>query len=380
MLTADGLVEEAISETGLEDFGGDSYREGLDRLVGALESEAELNELGETIFGLRLNSALTNRLRVEETYRRHPEIDAQSVEGPIVVLGLPRTGTTATSQLVALDPAVRSLRLWESGSPVPPPETATQDTDSRIVEAEASLQMMYETFPKMKSLHFETATGPTECIDLMSMEFKTAHFDGMAHVPSYLEWVIDCDMLPVYRYHRRVLRLLQWHCPPRLWHLKTPVHMLWLGALTDAYPGAKFLWTHRDPADVLASVCSLIAYTRSWVSDRDESSTGEQQVDLWAEAIRRAMEFREQAGEERFADISFSDLQSDPVDALGRAYERLGLDFSDEAGRRMTKWRKENPPGAHGTHQSSLEEFGLRTQEVRERFGFYLERFSEELT
>jgi hypothetical protein len=239
---------------------------------------------------------------------------------------------------------------------------------------------MYETFPKMKSLHFETATGPTECIDLMSMEFKTAHFDGMAHVPSYLEWVIGCDMVPVYRYHRRVLRLLQWHCPPRLWHLKTPVHMLWLPDLSDAYPGAKFLWTHRDPADVLASVCSLIAYTRSWVSDRPEPAIGEQQVELWAEAIRRAMAFRDAAGEGRFADVWFGDLQSDPVAALERAYADLDLEFSDAARRNMSEWRKQNPPGAHGTHQASLDQFGLEAEAVRRRFDFYLERFSIDVT
>ena len=172
---------------------------------------------------------------------------------------------------------------------MPPPESATEDTDPRIADAEAGLQMMYETFPRMRSLHFETATGPTECIDLLSMEFRTAHYDGMAHVPSYTDWVVDCDMAPAYRYHRRVLQLLQWHCPPNLWHLKTPVHMFALGSLADAYPDAKFLWTHRDPAEVLGSVCSLIAYTRSWVSDRDDSAAiGEQQVELWREALVRA--------------------------------------------------------------------------------------------
>src|SRR6202023_1770131 len=109
----------------------------------------------------------------------------------------------------------------------------------------------------------------------------------MAHVPRYTDWAKNCDMSPAYRYHRRVLQLLQWHCPPRLWHLKTPVHMLSLDALTTAYPGAMFLWTHRDPADVLGSVCSLIAYTRSWVSDRDDSrELGAQQVELWSEALR----------------------------------------------------------------------------------------------
>jgi hypothetical protein len=377
MLTAGELVDAAVSEAGLSDFGGDTFREGLDRLTGALASQGDLNEIGEQIFDMRLRAALVNRLRIEQTIASHPEIADEVVEGPIVILGLPRTGTTATSQLVALDPAVRSLRLWESSSPVPPPESATQDTDSRIAGTEAGLQMMYETFPRMKSLHFETATGPTECLDLLSMEFRTAHYDGMAHVPDYTDWVVDCDMSGAYRYHRRVLQLLQWHCPPRLWHLKTPIHMFSLGALSSAYPDAKFLWTHRDPVEVLGSVCSLIAYTRSWVSDRDDSAViGEQQVELWREALWRAVSYRDEVGDERFADISFVELQSDPVPVLKQAYEKIGLDLSPEAERRMRDWRTANPPGAHGTHDFSLNEFGLSADHVRERFGFYLDRFS----
>jgi hypothetical protein len=183
-------------------------------------------------------------------------------------------------------------------------------------------------------------------------------------------------MTDTYRYHRRVLRLLQWHCPPNLWHLKTPVHMLWLGALSDAYPDARFLWTHRDPADVLASVCDLIAYTHSWVSDRDDKvDVGAQQLDLWSEALRRAIEFRDQVGEGRFADMTFREMQSDPIGALARAYEKLGLVFSEQTERRMAEWRLVNPPGAHGVHSSSLDDFGLDAAGVRERFGFYLDRF-----
>jgi len=380
MLSATQLVDEAVAEAGHDDFGGETFREGLERLTEALRSEAELNDMGEQILGHRLRSALVNRLLVEATIRRHPDIEGQMVEGPIVILGLPRTGTTATSQLVALDPAVRSLRLWESTTPVPPPERSTEHSDPRIADAEVGLQMMYETFPRMASLHIQTATGPTECQDLLGMEFRTAHFDGMAHVPSYTDWVVDCDMRPAYRCHRRVLQLLQWHCPPSLWHLKTPVHMLSLQALQTSYPDARFLWTHRDPALVLGSVCSLIAYTRSWVSDRDDSAElGTQQVELWRKALSRAVGYRDEVGEERFADISWGELQRDPVAVMGRAYDKLGMELSSEAERRMAEWSAANPPGARGTHEFSLEEFGLSADGVRERFAFYLDRFDMDL-
>jgi hypothetical protein len=267
--------------------------------------------------------------------------------------------------------------LWESSDPVPPPETATEDSDPRIAEAARGLEAMYETFPRMGSLHYQTATGPTECQDLLGMEFRTTHFDGMAHVPSYTAWAMDCDMVPAYRYHRRVLRLLQWHCPPRLWHLKTPVHMLALDALDSAYPDARFLWTHRDPAEVLGSVCSLVAYVRSWVSDGDDSGElGRQQVALWSEALRRAMDFREKVGEHRFADISFASLNTDPVATVEAAYQKLGLELSDEGARRMGAWSSENPQGSHGVHEYALDDFGITTAAVGQAFAFYTKRFS----
>ena len=385
MKTSAELIDEAVAETELSDFGGfaadagsGTFREGLDRLTESLNSEADLNHLGEQIFGIRLKGALVNRLRVEDTIKQHPEIPDEAIAGPVVILGLPRTGTTAASQLLSVDPAIRSLRLWESACPVPPPETATQDTDPRIADTEAGLEMMYATFPRMRSMHSETATGPTECIDLLSMEFRTPHYDGMAYVPAYTEWVTHCDMGVAYRYHQRVLKLLQWHCPPRLWHLKTPVHMLSLPALAATYPDSLFLWTHRDPAEVLGSVCSLIGYTRSWVSDRSDAGLGVQQAELWAEALRRAIAYREGVGGRGFADISWGEMQKDPVVALARSYEKLGLHFTAEAESRMTKWRADNPPGAHGSHDFSLEEFGLSVDEVRERFGFYID-FVEQL-
>ena len=376
MLTVDGLVKTAIGDAGSDDFGGESWREGLERLCDALAAEGDLTGAGEQMLGYRLGRLLTSRLRIEAWYRAHPEVADERVEGPVFIIGLPRTGTTALSHLLTADPQIRSLRVWESGNPVPPPESATRDTDPRIAQAQAGLDLMDQAFPKMKMLYFQTATGATECQDLLGMEFRTSHFDGMAHVPSYTDWVIDCDMVPAYRYHHRTLKLLQSRCPPKLWHLKTPVHMLSLDALDAVYPHAVFLWTHRDPAEVLGSVCSLIAYCRSWVSDRDDSDElGEQQLDVWSEAIRRAIAFRDKVGEERFGDVFFDGLNRDPVGAVERAYSDVGLTLGDDGRRAMADWAGGHHRGDRGTHEYSLDEFGLGEQAVRERFSFYLDRF-----
>jgi hypothetical protein len=375
MMDAAGLVDGARGDTGLEDFGGTEWREGLDRLVDSLNREADLTPLGEEILGSRLGMLLANRLRVVAEHAAHPAMADEEVEGPLCIIGLPRTGTTALSNLVAADPQVRSIRMWESSSPVPPPESATEHTDPRIAEAEQGLELMYEAFPRMRSLHFQSPTGPTECQDLLGMDFRTEHFNGMARVPSYSTWVRDCDMSSTYRFHHLVLQLLQWHCPPRLWHVKTPVHMLALDELRTVYPGSKFLWTHRDPAAVLGSVCSLIAYTRSWVSDAgDPAELGREQLDLWFEAIRRAMVFRSRIGEEWFADVTFDSLQTDPVDAVSASYRQLGMELG--SGREAVEhWASTHPPHQHGVHEFALEEFGLEAGVVRSRFAPYFDRF-----
>jgi hypothetical protein len=371
------LEDAARAETGLEDFGDDYYREGLERLVDSMNREADLTEAGHMMQRIRLVSLLGARLGVEATYREHPEIAEQEIEGPVFVIGLPRTGTTALSQLVAADPQFRSLRLWESGAPVPPPETATEHNDPRIAATEAGLAMMNEMFPLMQTMYHSEATTATECQDLMGMTFRTVHFDGSAHVPSYMDWVIDCDMRGTYRYHRRALQLLQWHCPPRLWHLKTPVHMFALDALLDVYPDARFLWSHRDPAKVLGSVCSLVHYTRSWSSDRDDAATlGEEMTERWWIAVQRAMEFRSRVGDDRFADIAFADLQTDPVGALARAYSRIGLDMSDASRAGVLAWAGRHEPGSHGAHAYELADFGIDADTVRARFAPYMAAFN----
>jgi hypothetical protein len=344
-----------------------------------MNDEGDLTEIGEIMQHARLTALLSARLEVEDTYRLHPEIDDEEIGGPVFVIGLPRTGTTALSHLVGADPQFRSLRIWESGSPVPPPEKATEHTDPRIAVTEANLALMDEAFPLMQSMHHTEATSATECQDLMGMSYRTAHFDGFARVPSYLEWVVDTDMTETYRYHRRLLRLLQWHCPPTLWHLKTPVHMFALDALVESYPNARFLWSHRDPTEVLGSVCSLIHYTRSWSSDRDDSAElGAEELERWGVAIERAMDFRKRTGDGRFADISFSRIRTDPLKALEDGLDRIGIPFDDRSRASVAEWARTHEPDLPGTHSYQLSDFGLEADQVRERFAPYYAAFDVE--
>ena len=369
------LVDAARRQAGLDRFGDPAWREGLERLCESLNAEARLNELGRIIWRQRLLGYLVQRLHIEDWFRRHPEIEAQEIPAPIFVIGLPRTGTTALSNLLAQDPGTRSLRVWESSEPTPPPETAHEHDDPRIATAVQALEMMRTVAPRLAQMHEDTPTGPTENHDLLGFSFRTYHFEGMAAVPSYTAWWLGCDMVPAYRYHRRVLQLLQWRCPPSRWHLKSPPDIFALDAVLAVYPDARFVMTHRDPARVMGSVCSLISTVHELTGQTpDPQRLGAAQVEAWVEGLRRALGMRRRIGEARFVDVHFDDLVSDPIDTVRAAYAGLGWSLTGEAERRMRRWAADNPRGKHGEHAYTLEQYGLDGAGVRSAFRFYTER------
>ena len=378
-LVAGELIDQASRATGLDDFGDDSFREGLERLISAQESESDLNEVGRAASRSRLVGLLGTRLRIEDWIRQHPEVEEEEIAAPTFVLGLPRTGSTALGNLLTRDPDTRFLRTWESAVPIPPPEAATQHDDPRIAAVQAGIDAMYAENPEWQAMYDASATASTECQDLLGMAFQTWHFGGEHYIPSYEAWLAECDMEPAYRWHKRVLKVLQSRCPPTRWLLHAPVHALALDGLDKVHPDARFIMTHRDPAKVLGSVCSIISSRRHlWTDGREPLRMGEQQVEMWALALERVIEFRDRNGDDRFADSHFKKLVDDPLGAVESIYDRLGFEFTAAAREAMTERTVSHPRRKHGEHRYSLEEFGLEASEVRDRFGFYLDRFDVE--
>lgn len=215
---------------------GGLLHEGLVELLEGAEEAGSYNELGLAVLRDQAKGFLANRLAVEDWYRRHPEIDDQEILAPLFGLGLPRTGSTALSFLLAEDPRFRSLRTWETNSPAPPPEPATYDTDPRIAEAAASIALIDEMAPKFKTMLPTSPTGPNECLQILALDFRSAMFGALGDNRRYDAWLDGCDMVPAYRYHKRVLKLLQWKFEPRPWRLKSPAHMPAVDALLEVYP------------------------------------------------------------------------------------------------------------------------------------------------
>ncbi|HIF94889.1 MAG: sulfotransferase [Myxococcales bacterium] len=369
------LIETARANTGLRDFGEGDFESGLEKIVHALENEALLSDLGRVVWQNRLLGLLTQRLHVEDWYRRHPEIEDQQIKAPIFIVGLPRTGTTALSHLFACDPAIRSLRVWESAEPTPPPEASTHTSDPRIARAAAQIAALRLLSPDLAAMHEDTPTGPTEHQDLLGMSFCTNHFLGMAWMPSYAKWYYDCNMVEAYAYHRRVLKLLQWHCPPTLWHLKSPSDSFALDAIVQTYPDARFVMTHRDPSRVLASVCSLISTVQEMTGGRpDPSALGEAELGGWVLAIQRSLRERDEVAKSHFVDLHFHELLDDPLAAIESTYAELGMPLSKAAREAFQAHIAANPRGKHGEHQYALSEWGLDDATVRRAFDFYIDR------
>jgi hypothetical protein len=379
-IDASALLDTARRETALDDFGDPSFRDGLEVLVDALGREAHLSDVGRMAFSGQILGYLQERLRIEDWYRRHPEINAQLIHAPLFVTGLPRTGTTALSNLLAADPAARSLRFWESQRPTPPPDAATYDSDPRIAEADAMLSGMKHAAPDLAVMHDDTGRSPTEHQDLLGQHFRTLHFEGQADIPRYVRWWLGCDMAPAYRHHRRVLQLLQWRCPPTRWNLKSPPDICHLDAMTAEYPDLRIIWTHRDPAKVLPSVCKLIAVIRALCAEHvDLHALGRAELALWSDAMRRGLAFRRRAGDGAFADVFMDDLVARPIETVAAVYQRFGLPFTADAERGMRAWLAANPQHKHGAPRYALDEFGLHLDEVRAAFHEYTEHFDVRL-
>jgi hypothetical protein len=370
----DELMDAARAQTGLDDFGEDSFREGLDRLVRSLREEATLSDMGQVVLPYLITNQLAQRLQVEDWYRRHPEIDDGTVEAPLIGLGLPRTGSTALSFLLAEDPNARSLRRWEAADPCPPPATV-DGPDPRIDRAIAAAAAQDAMAPRLAALVPSTPTGPEECQDLMALSFRSHYYQAFAHIPSYSAWLRD--LTATYAYEKRVLKLLRWGEPTRPWRLKCPSHLLWLDALDRVFPDARYVMTHRDPTDVMVSVADLYCEVANQFSvGVDPHYMGALNVDHWTVAMERLLAFRAGGAGDRFYDMAFADVQRDPIGEVRRLYDWLGEPVAPEFEAGMRRWWAEHAATRQENVHPDPAAFGLDLDEVRTCFAGYTARMA----
>jgi hypothetical protein len=261
--------------------------------------------------------------------------------------------------------------------PCPPPDAATLDSDPRVARTQHSMERRARVFPRMVGMLPSTATSPTECQLFMGYDFKSQIFEPFARIPTYVDWLMHrADLVPTYRYVKRVLKLLQWHCPPKRWRLKNPSHSLFITALDEVFPDARFVMTHRDVASVLPSVADLYFELRKAYCDRvDRLALGEEACDFCELGMTRMIAFRAAGNDHRFFDIHFAPFQADPFPILADLYRFLGEQFTAEARARMEAWRRSTPREEQRYERTDMAVFGLDVASLHRRFRFYSDRF-----
>ncbi|PRC42412.1 sulfotransferase, partial [Mycobacterium sp. ITM-2017-0098] len=353
------------------------WRDGLHRLCEGLVADARLNALGVEIAAMDISRALTSRLQIIDHRATHPLIAEAAVERPIFIVGQPRTGTTILFDLLAQDPALRPPLTWEVDNPVPVPQPDTYDTDPRIAETQAALEMSEQIVPGLMTHHPMGALVGQECVRMFAGEFCSMIFPTQYRLPEYYRWLLyDADHRPAYGYHRKFLQHLQSGVGGQ-WLLKSPAHLWQLGALVAEYPDALIVQTHRDPLNVISSVSALIHHLRRMASDESTiPDCAAQSCEQIVVGLEHAMSFRDSGAlpEQQVVDVQFADFVRDPFTTIRSLYGRLGRELEPVAEQRMRDFLAAHP-GDHGGNRYHWADTGLDAAEVRERVGEYQRRY-----
>jgi hypothetical protein len=371
-LEAEELLATAQRNTGFSDFGSDEWREGFDVLINAINTEAELHLFGRLMTRNDLLRWLEARLGIEAAYKAHPEIEDEQIEAPLIITGLPRSGTSILFEILAQDNQFGSPRNWEILFPYPPPERASYATDPRIERAQQLVTQWSRVAPTYATMHEMGANIPNECIVAMSCTFRTENLSALFQIPSYNAWLYRSDLTHAYRYYKRMLKLLQWRNPRRHWLLKAPSHLGNLPILFDVFPDARVVFTHRDPIMAQASVTNLLG-TLFWMrSDQTFDAKAFDNLLTPESTAARLNNVIDQIGSgavprQQMFDFQYTGLIDQPLAAVQQLYQRAGLTLSPEALQNMEEYQRHKPKGKFGKHHYSV---GEREQIARRRAHF----------
>ncbi|MEM8608811.1 MAG: sulfotransferase, partial [Myxococcota bacterium] len=352
--------------------------EPLTMLLDALRTEAPLSAFGRLVARHFMVQLLVSRLRLEALYRQHPEIDDEQIVRPIVVAGLPRTGTTHLFNLLSQDPSLRWMPYWETLEPFPNPDEkpGRDGRDPRIARGAKSLQFLEGIMPLFSAMHEFTVEGPHEEIQLLAMAFTSVLFESSWQVPSYGAWYKRADRRPSYAYLKRCMKALQFLERKDRWLMKTPEHLMNLGSLAAEFPDATFVQTHRDPVRITASLTVMIAYgSRLQQRGVDTREVARYWSARTEDFLRASVADRHFLPDDQVLDVHFNDFMADMKGTVRQILERGGSTYTPETDHRIDRFLAENPKGKHGLVDYRLEDLGIDPNERREALSFYAERF-----
>ncbi|MAA87459.1 MAG: sulfotransferase family protein [Haliea sp.] len=373
-LRAEELMDTARRNTGFADFGSDDWLEGFHVFLQALDKEADLHLLGRLMTRSDILRWLEARLGIEAAYAQHPEIEDEVIDQPVVITGLPRSGTSILFELLAQDNRFGSPRNWEIMFPYPPPEAAHYHSDPRIERCEHLVTQWKRVVPSYATMHEMGAEIPNECIVAMSCTFRSENLPGQYQIPSYNDWYYQQDLAPAYRYYKRMLKVLQWKNPRQHWLLKAPSHLGNLPVLFQVFPDARVVITHRDPIVAQASVTNLLG-TLYWMrSGKDFDARAFENLmtpEAGAERLNAVVDLLESAQlpAGQLHSFLYQDLIQNPLAALENLYRAMGTPLDKSGHDAMRAYLARKPQGKFGKHEYSL------TQTQRQLYRRYQDFF-----
>ncbi|MCA2244622.1 sulfotransferase [Mycobacterium sp. WUMAC-067] len=377
------VLADAQRKEGLTDWGPGEFEEPLTVLLRDY-ARADLNAIGAHILRSGIVHSLRMRLRTQEWIRRHPEILDERVAAPIVVVGMMRSGTTLLQRLLAADPRFVCAYGWEVVEVAPRLNHQFAGVDPRIAIAQAREAKSRELAPELFSIHPMYATEAEEEIVFLADAFLSHVPESGAHLPRYRTWLDDQDFSPAYAHLHRMLQFLQWQKRRRglvgqRWVLKSPAHLGYLGLLRAQFPDLHVVHMHRDPRTTIASGAGLNATLHAMHADAvDVHRVGAQWLARMGWTNDRAMATRDGWSDDgvRVTDIGFDEAVADPIGQVARVYDAIGLPLTAEAEDAMRRWLRERPREA-ARPPYGLENYGLRPEQVDERFTLYNKHFAQ---
>lgn len=379
-LEENSLIETAKANTGLSDFGSEDWHERFQVLVKSLDEESELNLMGRLMTRSDLLHFLEARLQIEDTYKRHPEIDEEQVTQPIHVIGQGRSGTSFMQNLLSEDPNNGTPRPWEVMYPCPPPEQASYRSDPRIEKARGFASLVNRVVPEVEAKHEMGVELPEENHRLLCLAFGAAGWVSAFYgqVPSFSAYMQTQSMVPVYEYEKRVLKLLQWKNPRKHWVLKSPLCLMDLPEILQVYPDSAIVWTHRDPVKALGSLVSTIG-TLMWCRT-DHPFIGDSLInftsaDASAGMLCMPIDWLESGvvPRERLYNMQYQDFVNDPLASVGEMYAHFGIEMTDEGRQGMQRYLDANPGSSRPQHKYDLGSDNVDME--RDAFSRYEEYF-----
>ena len=379
-LSVDSVLSAAREQTGLGDFGPDDFRERLALWLDEIDADPNRSPVSRMTTHAACTRYAANRLRVLDVLRRHPEIHDEEIVAPIIVVGLPRSGTTHLLNLMSADSRFRSLPLWESQEPVPfaGDELGVDGVDPRLLRSQERWNQMQAKSPLVAAMHPMTPEHIHEELELESLDFSSYNFEWMSSMaPRWRDYYLAHDQRPHYDFIKTMLKLLQWQRGPNRWILKCPQHLEQLGPLMDTFPDATVVMTHRDPVSVVQSAATMVGYgARMNFHELDLDAV----CDYWIDRVSRLLDAgtRDLAliPDERRVDVYFDQFMANDIGTVEHIYNRAGLEMTEQARGEIREYMSSHKRGSGGQVVYDLRaDFGREPAELRTRFANYFDAF-----